>query len=673
MALRYGFIRKAPLKQKLTAIIMLTSLVVLLLASGSFIVAKIYSYRHSLINRLTTTADIIGTNARPAIVLGKKHVAQQMLASLANEPDIMSAYIFIDGGEPIAHYLNNASLGGDPGGQLRIERSDIDRVFSSRKSHHAFSRRQVNLFAPIQSVNGLVGVIGLQADLSELYRFIYQFIATTAFIILLLSVVAYLLSSWLQTIVSRPVRELAETIDEVSANKNFSIRASQTTEDEIGDLIKGFNSMLEQIETRDEQLDSHRQNLEGLVQQRTMELQEANSELHYVIGELQEANQAKSQFLAKMSHEIRTPMIGIMGMAEQLTKASLPEAECRLASTVHRSGETLLGILDDVLDYSKSEAGKLSLENIPFSLREVCEDAIAIFVDQAHNKGLGLICHVDQECHDHYLGDPLRIKQILLNLISNAVKFTASGAVVLKASCSNRAGGDPMLKLTVTDTGIGIPESAHGMVFDSFSQADNSMTRKFGGSGLGLAIVSQLAEMMGGSCGLQSRPGEGSSFWVELPLPHSADIILPSPLAAHNPSPEKTVAVAQNGYRILLVEDNQTTQQLLNLILTKAGYSFDIRENGALAMEAVEKASYDLVFMDCEMPQMDGFTATQNIRKTDANTPIIALTAHIHKEEIERCLQAGMNDCLNKPFKQQQLLDMLDKWLPAKPGARSAG
>lgn len=668
MGLLKKVFNKASLKQKLTTIIMLISLFVLLLASGSFITSKVFSYRQSMVNRLTTTAGIIGTNAQPAIILEKNDIVTQILGSLANEPSIVSAYIFSAEGKPIAHYLGRHNVGNVSTGTLNINREDIANVIKSRKTIYSFDRHRLVLFSPIIKLNDLNGVVVLHSDLSELYQFVYQFIATTFVVLVLLALIAFLLSSWMQTIISRPIRELAGIIADVSTNKNFSIRAKQTTEDEVGELIQGFNSMLEQIEIRDEQLETYRHNLEDTVLQRTTELQATNLELQQVIKELQKAkqtaelaNRAKSQFLAKMSHEIRTPMIGIMGMAEQLTEAVLPESERRMALTVHKSGETLLSILNDVLDFSKIESGKLTLEEIPFSMQDVCEDVIAIFADQAHEKGLDLVFHVNADCRGPFIGDPLRIKQILLNLVSNAVKFTSEGKVQLTANCNVDDGN---IQLAVTDTGIGIPKEAHGKVFESFAQADNSMARNFGGSGLGLAIVRQLTQLMGGRYDLQSSPGQGSTFNIDLKL-QSAKILI-SPEQSTQTSTTCTVTEhPERNHHILLVEDNQTTQQLLRLILHKAGYSFDIQPNGILAIEALESSSYDLILMDCEMPDMDGVEATKRIRKAGNKTPIIALTAHVRTEEIDRCLQAGMNDCLNKPFRQQQLLDILDKWLPA--------
>lgn len=662
---------KATLQQKLTAIITLISLIVLLLASGTFILSKVVSYRQETLNKFDSITAILGTNLETAITLKKKHVINSILASLKNEPEVTAAYVFSDEGKPLAHFLNNS--GNLSTEVLSLNQDDVMSVIQNDVSQHFYSHRDLIYYTPIHGNSGIVGVIGLQANLSTLYYFIYQFIASTVAVFLLLLLIAFLLAARLQKIISRPIRDLAKTVETISADNDFSSRAEPGTGDEIGDLIQGFNSMLSQLEERDIQLQEYQHNLENLVMQRTRELQNSNIDLQQANRELklakmdaEQASKAKSQFLAKMSHEIRTPMIGILGMAEQLTKSSLQEDEQRLAMTVHRSGETLLSILDDVLDFSKIEAGKLELEQIPFSIQDICEDVISIFADHAAEKKLRLFCHIDEDCSGRFLGDPIRIKQILLNLVSNAVKFTHKGEVVLTASCS---GGDQenTVWLAVTDTGIGIVETAQDEIFDSFSQADNSMTRKFGGSGLGLSIVRQLTHLMGGSCGLQSTPGKGSTFWIVLDLPRvDFEKAQDKKITLVGDKREKQPAPPFSDTRILLVEDNPTTQQLLTLILGKAGCHLEISPNGARAIEIMQEADYDLVFMDCEMPDMDGFEATRILRERNYQTPIIALTAHVGEKDMARCFESGMNDCLSKPFRQQQLLDVMGKWLPGQ-------
>jgi len=667
-------INGATLKQKLTAIIVLISLIVLLLASGSFILSKVFSYRYETLHRLESLTGVLGANLEAAVLLKRGNVATRMLTSLENEPEITAAYVFTADGESLAQFLNNVKSNATPTGISSLQEKYVLASIREARTISIYDHNNLIYYTPITTrQDQVIGAICLQTSLANLYRFIYQFIASTSVVFLLLLMIAFLLAARMQRVISRPISELSNAIERISHENDFSARVEPLSSDEIGKLFDGFNNMLEQLQERDEQLKEYQHNLEDLVLQRTRELQNSNAELQEAIRELkiakreaEQASKAKSQFLAKMSHEIRTPMIGILGMAEQLTNSDLPDNEQRLAQTVHRSGETLLGLLNDVLDFSRIEAGKLELENIPFSLHDICRDVISIFTRQAREKAIKLHCHIDNACHGKFLGDPFRLNQILLNLVSNAIKFTPEGEVVLTVSCTGEA-REKTVWLAVTDTGIGIAKSAQDDIFKSFSQADNSMTRKFGGSGLGLSIVRQLTHLMGGTCGLQSTIGKGSTFWIVLDLPvadQETDKAAPPSVSTVASQP----VVPLENSAILLVEDNPTTQQLLTLILGKAGCKLDISSNGIDALATLEKSAYDLIFMDCEMPDMDGFEATRTLRERNCATPIIALTAHVGREDIARCFEAGMNDCLNKPFRQQQLLNMIEKWLPHRDG-----
>jgi PAS domain S-box-containing protein len=390
------------------------------------------------------------------------------------------------------------------------------------------------------------------------------------------------------------------------------------------------------------------------------------------------ASVAKSQFLANMSHEIRTPMNGVLGMAQLLLNTPLTDKQRHLVNSVHDSGTALLGIINDILDFSKIEAGKLELEQIEFALRETIEKAVDLFADLAGKKGLDLTCFLPAEIPDRAIGDPARLRQVLLNLVGNAVKFTQRGRVTVRLHLLAQEARTLKLKCEVTDTGIGIHPQAQARLFTEFSQADGSTTRQFGGTGLGLAIVKQLVQLMGGEVGIASTPGQGSTFWFTVQLGHVAPKhgTQPANDLALNGGKDLTVDAVVTGpilswtlnYSVLLVEDNPVNREVAAGLLELLGCHVDCAEDGREALEVSATGSYDVILMDCQMPVMDGFTATAGIRERERQTnrpriPIIALTANAMEGDRERCLKAGMDDYLSKPFTQGQLKDILSSWL----------
>jgi PAS domain S-box-containing protein len=400
------------------------------------------------------------------------------------------------------------------------------------------------------------------------------------------------------------------------------------------------------------------------------------------------ASRAKSQFLANMSHEIRTPMNGVLGMTELLVRCSLGGKELHLAESIHRSGRMLLALINDILDFSKIEAGKLQLEAIPFEVRRVIQEVIDLSEPSAQEKQLKLTCATDSHIPSYLVGDPTRLRQIILNLIGNAVKFTERGTIELSVGLEDQRGESCQLSVTVRDTGIGIPPEVQPHIFEAFSQADGSTTRKYGGTGLGLAIVKQLVDLMGGTVEFQSRLGAGSLFRFIVCLRSCA-----SPILAPVPPPSSTDSLHsglckqppadREGIRILLAEDNPVNRQVACGMLETLDCRIDTAENGREAVAATATTNYALIFMDCQMPEMDGFTATRLIREwemsaptrndqspmTAPHVPIVALTAHAMQGDRERCLAAGMDDYLTKPFTLAQLGQVLTRWVPTKtPG-----
>jgi signal transduction histidine kinase/ActR/RegA family two-component response regulator len=675
-------LRNRSIRTKLRWLTASAVVIALFIACAAFVADAVVTIRRVKVEQVTTSAHLLAANAAATIEFQDQSAATELLRSLSELPSVETACLFDEQGNVFAIYPDDADASYIPR-FANVDKADfIDSTY-------------VDISHVIRRGSQPLGGLWIRTTLGEIHSRVLHVVLIGLGAVVAATAAAMVIAGRLQRMLSRPITELASVMERVRNDGDYSQRVVAQGRDELGVLCDGFNSMLDQIESARTALEVANNALEYRVEERTAQLTRTNMELVAARDIAEAASSAKSDFLANMSHEIRTPMTAILGFLELLEDTTATAAERReFLRTIRSNGQHLLGVINDILDLSKIEAGKLDIERLEVPLCPLVSEIVSLMRGRAAAKNLSLELRYLCPVPETIATDPTRLRQILANLLGNAIKFTERGRVelVVRLVDSNQT-ENAQLAFDVIDTGVGMTAEQLQRVFQPFTQADESMSRRFGGTGLGLTISRRLARLLGGDIAVESMPRRGSTFTVTIDagslagstmltecreastssasvpggLADVPDIASDTDRASPPQSDDSTLPLA--GCRVLLAEDGVDNQRLINLLLRRAGARVTIVENGKLAVDMALASEargepFDVLLTDMQMPVMDGYEATRRLREAGYARPIVAVTAHAMRQDEQKCLEAGCDAYTSKPIEHAALIATVRRFVP---------